>query len=411
MRNNRVEIATDEPTSGITDLIPFGRLLARARVIGLGEATHGTREFFRLKHRLLKLLATRHGPVTLAMEADYGNGLAIDRYVTGLEGQPTRPPLEKLYLIWRTREIADLLTWIRAHNAAAPPRSKIRFFGFDAQSADGALRELRRYLAKVEPTALVSLARLAPLLIAPGSNGQATNKRYRGLPPQKQAEVRAALKALLARLDARRQAYTARSSARLWITARQAVVVAQQAEALARIDPRKNFRARDLAMAQNVRWIAEVGAGKGTRVAVWAHNSHLIHPKNGPMMGAHLRRWFGPAYLAVGFLFHRGSFQTFDFSGPRFRWKVTTLGPSPKGFTATTLAKVGAPMFAVDLRATAPEAVSSWLRAKRPVRAIGHTYVAKYATRAARLGDELDALVFVARTSRARPMGPASPRK
>jgi erythromycin esterase len=391
-------ITTDDPGASSDDLAVVRSVVGDARVIGLGEATHGTREFFRLKHRILAYLAKEMGPCTLAMEADFADAVAIDHYVSGGSGS-LRAAIDALYLVWRTEEVADLLEWMRAFNADPSHPHKIRFFGFDAQNARAALREVRAYLQRVDTKTVPTLSALAPL-------EKVTDEApYRAVEAKDRARIRPALDALVARFDSQHAEYVRRSSEAEWALARQEAVTAKQAERVLSAEGNlARFTARDQAMADNVRWIAKSGA-PDSRVAVWAHNGHIAHTTGAPMMGTRLREALGTGYVAMGLFFDSGSFQTFDVTGGRFKWKETTLGPSPDHFASAKLAKTGVPMFMVDLRARPqPKPVADWLIAEHPIREVGHTFESEErATRDISLGDEVDAALFVARTTRARP--------
>jgi erythromycin esterase len=89
-------LATTDPAVDLTDLAPVSDALANARVVGLGEATHGTREFFQLKHRLVRYLVMEHGYRLFGLEANFSETLALDRYVVHGEGSP-RDALRGIY--------------------------------------------------------------------------------------------------------------------------------------------------------------------------------------------------------------------------------------------------------------------------------------------------------------------------
>lgn len=398
LRDHLAPLATDDPAAATDDLRAVRRIVGDATVVGLGEATHGTREFFRLKHRILEALA-EDGSCTLAMEADFADGLAIGRYVDGRDAD-LHAALDKLYLVWRTEEVAALLAWMRAANVDPARPRKIRFFGFDAQSPRSALVAVREFLQRVDAKALEALGALAPL----ERGGDDAADAYRALPDDVRARARGALADAIVRFDLRREAYTKRSSDAEWASMRQALVTAQQAErVMSAVTGKDRFLARDRAMADNVGWIAKTGAPE-SRVVVWAHNGHVVHPSDAMTMGTNLREAFGSSYVAIGLFFDRGGFQTFDFSGGRFRWKETVLGPSPDAFATASFTKTGVPLFIVDLRSAKPPAVASWLADERPIREVGHTFESEEAaSRGARLVDEVDAALFVAETTRARP--------
>lgn len=113
------------------DLHGWGAGLGGFRVVGLGEATHGSREFFTFKHRLVEYLVTRHAFTVLSLEADHDGCRGIEAYVRTGQGDPVRGLRELGYWTWNTEEMLGLLIWLRAHNAAAAPGREVRGVGVD----------------------------------------------------------------------------------------------------------------------------------------------------------------------------------------------------------------------------------------------------------------------------------------
>lgn len=342
---------TSVPLHGIADLEPLAQMVGDARIVGLGDATHGTREFYQLKHRMLELLVTR-GFTTVALEADWAKARAIDDYVLGGRGDPRALLAGLSVWIWQTEEIVDLLTWMRRYNSDPRHARKLHIAGFDVKTTEGAARLVERYLARVAPD---DAARAAPLLGAlQGPAGAAAAPRPDGQEP--------ALEALRAELQDRRADYVARSSAADWDVAEHAVVVLlQRARELRAGD--HGPRVRDRHMAENVRWLVEHGE-PGGKLVVWAHDGHVSFSWSWQYsMGMRLREIYGRDYLVIGFHFNQGSFQAID--------RVATggaasnllaefhVGPARDGYLEAVLGRA-APRFLVDLR-TAPGDAADWL--------------------------------------------------
>ena len=126
-----------DPGSGFADLEPLGDAWRGARIVALGEATHGTSEFFRMKHRITEFLVTRMGFRHVAMELDPLLGQHVESYV---QGERRENPVAELPWPWRTREVANLVEWMRRYNTPAPAEERIHFSGIDYQ---GARRDFR----------------------------------------------------------------------------------------------------------------------------------------------------------------------------------------------------------------------------------------------------------------------------
>jgi erythromycin esterase len=157
------------PGSGTADLRPFADALAGVRVIGLGEATHGSRELSLLKHRLLEFLVTELGFTVLAMEASVAAAVAVDAYVRHGEGDPAAALRGLGFWTLHTAELLAVLRWLREHNRTAPAAARVSFAGIDPQYPAASLAALRAGTGQAE-AALV--ARLAPLG-TPGRCGSA----------------------------------------------------------------------------------------------------------------------------------------------------------------------------------------------------------------------------------------------
>ena len=118
----RPPFATDDPTAPIDDLEPLRALVGDARIVGMGEGSHGTREFFRMKHRVFEFLVERMGFTIFAIEATFPEALDVDRYVRTGEGDPSALIRGMYFWTWNTDEVLDLVRWMRNYNVAAAYR-------------------------------------------------------------------------------------------------------------------------------------------------------------------------------------------------------------------------------------------------------------------------------------------------
>ncbi len=125
-------IATAGADADARDLEPLSGPLDDARIVGLGEATHGAREFFSLKDRIFRFLVQKKGFTVFAIEAPWLTSLAIDRYITNGKGDP-REALAGTFAVWDNQEVLDLIKWMRAYNVTRGTRPALRFVGIDIQ--------------------------------------------------------------------------------------------------------------------------------------------------------------------------------------------------------------------------------------------------------------------------------------
>src|SRR5262245_42629095 len=131
VKDNAVPLATAEPGSSGADLASLRAMMGDARVVALGEATHGTREFFQLKHRVIEYCVSELGFDVVMFEADYGPTLAINDYVLHGTGSAAEAVAGLNMWVWNTEEVVALVEWIRAWNVGHP--RKVKFYGFDMQ--------------------------------------------------------------------------------------------------------------------------------------------------------------------------------------------------------------------------------------------------------------------------------------
>ena len=302
-----IPFATDDPTASLADLAPFGAMVGSARIVGAGEATHGTREFFRMKHRLFRYLAETQGFTHFAIEATLPESRMIDHYVATGEGEPARLLAGQYFWTWNTQEVLDLIRWMREYNArAGAPR--LRFVGFDMQYPEYAMDSVVAFAVRQdrgEGVAMAQRYQCLNVLRPQSARGTISATGFAQLGPARQAECADSLEAAHARLVARRADWRTPAEADAYDWALRYSEVARQWMRRAR-EPNaaKASALRDVAMAENLAWFAE--REPSARLFAWAHNGHVS--RRSGSMGQALDRRFGDAYRVVGLTFGRGRF-------------------------------------------------------------------------------------------------------
>ena len=407
IREHAVPLRSAEAGHGFADLEPLDGLVGDARVVALGEATHGTREFFQLKHRVFEYLAERLGFTVFAIEANQPEARAIDRYVQGGEGDPEELLRGIYFWTWDTEEVLDLIEWMRRYNADPRHEHALHFAGFDMQTPTVAARETLAYLREVDP----ELAGTEEEILQPLAAAE-TWREVQARPAAELATVLDRLRELVAIFDAHRDDWIERTGADRFTVARQQAIVARQAVEMSAgaAEGSQGGDSRDAAMAANVQWILGTSP-PGTRVMLWAHNGHVRRAPwaNGiAPMGAHLSAALGDDYVALGFVFDRGSFQAIDWTEGRNGpggLREHTVGPAPPGHLGAVFARTGLPLFALDLHTLDGTVAGRWLAAPRPMRSIGAVFSGEETMSAPTVLPELfDGVLFVAETTRARPV-------
>ncbi|MCX4239947.1 erythromycin esterase family protein [Paraliomyxa miuraensis] len=394
-----VPLRTTEPRSGIDDLVALDPVFADATVVGLGEATHGTREFFQLKHRMLEYLVERHGFTVFGLEASRTECRAIDRYVQTGQGDPKQALAGIYFWTWDTEEVLDLIEWMREYNATHP--RTLHFVGFDMQTPDVAARNVVAFLDQVDPR--------APGRDALAMFGRPWNEEtYAALSPAERADVETALERLLVHMQSQRAAWVAATSADAWADAHEDLVQVQQVVAMRNAHGMAVFSARDRAMADNVLHITE-RFGPDTKAVLWAHNGHVArHWSQTDVMGKYLSDALGNDYVSVGFAFDRGGFQALTVAGDSMAGlREHRVGSAKGSDIEAALRQAGPALFALPLRDLPQQGpAAQWLRSPLPMRQIGAGFDRDDlgARVIEPIPERFDVLLFVEETSRARPI-------
>jgi erythromycin esterase len=145
VRTNAIRLRTVEAGHGFDDLQPLRRVIGTARMVTLGEATHGSREFFQLKHRLLEFLATEMGFTIFSIEANMPEAYRLNDYVLNGAGDPAQLLRGMYFWTWDTEEVLDMIRWIREFNKSG--KGRVQFTGFDMQFPNVAADIVRDFVA------------------------------------------------------------------------------------------------------------------------------------------------------------------------------------------------------------------------------------------------------------------------
>lgn len=380
-------------------LQPFAPRLKDARVVAMGEAIHGAREFQQFKVRMFEFLAEKLGFTVFAIEAPWAASLAANRYVLNGEGTPDSA-LAGQANWWQTADVRDLLQWMRRYNQDQSHARKLKFLGFDMMDPGPSEAGVREYLRKVDPVWEKKAGQAFDVL---GHYGE--NATYEHAAPEVKQRTRDTLTALLDRFDAEKDDYIRRSSRQEWVMARQYMALVRQAEAKIADSGDGGRAARDRAMAENVKWMLDQEPA-GTRIMLWAHNAHVASDgSQHEPMGEYLRSMYGPEFVNMGFVFGRGSFRAFDMTNNQEA--EFTLGDPPAGSVDATLAALGMPRFAADLRNLPHGPVADWFGGERRSRQIGGGYSAATPgvwIQPMRPVRAFDFLIFIARTTPSVPL-------
>ena len=368
---NAIQISTVEPRNGFEDLLPIGEMVGDARIVSLGEPTHGNREVFQLKHRMIEYLVEKKGFNIFALECPFGEALDINRYVVDGIGDPERA-LAGIYMwAWDTKEVVDLIVWMREYNSNPDHKKKIKFYGFDPQHIERAARVMLDYLAKVDPTLENKVRPKLGILEIPFSNPELIGIRQWN-PEEVDSLSPQNIHLVMNSFDDKKDHYVQNSSISEWKLAKQH---ARQVEIyIEQYSEGANWNnIRDLGQAQNLKWILD-HEGNDAKMIVWAHNTHVSNASFEGVnhMGFNLKKWYGDDLKIFGFFFNQGGFKSIDLGVPSEGIHDFSVGPAPEEIFEYTMAKTKIPLAAIDLgKIKYKRVVYDWFNKEHPTRHSG----------------------------------------
>ena len=372
LKQNSITIKSIEAGSGFSDLQPLKKILKDVQVIGLGEATHGTHEFFKFKQRLVEFLVTQMGFTAFAMEASFSDCEPINDYILTGKGDRAAVLTNQNYTAWDTEEFSAMLDWMRAYNQKVPDEKKLRFYGLDILSLQKVGREKARlYFQKYLPEKLASLDSVINIF-----KGQEANWLSRMNQTALQQSF-IPLNDLINYLTDHKDRLIGASSLKEWDQTLKHLEIMQQS-VYSNIDSlppsfASNKLERDEYMWQNMKYIME-RERPNTKFIVWAYNGHISTADNGlkstadrekafASLGYYLGQHLKEKYYALGLECYEGTCQTREIL-PDDRWgdlKIDTLHTDLKTIN-WQFAQIGKPYLLVDLRQAWTNAiVSKWL--------------------------------------------------
>lgn len=303
------------PMSSLADLSPLSEA-GDSKIVAMGEATHGTKEFFQLKHKIFRYLAEKHNFRIFAFEADMGEAIYLNNYVQGGSGDIAQIMADKMHFwTWKTKEVEALLTWMRSFNKGKPSSEQVYFIGLDAQHMsyqptliEGYIKTVRPELTAETQSVLKNIKKLTT-----GSRRQIRNN-YQEMTESQQEAISDTLNYLMRKMEAVKEEMILASSDLKYQTMYQLVRNLQQVHQNLYARQKRNDRSlRDKYMAENAIWASQL-FGEKTKIAIWAHNGHISELELKSLfapftpMGYHLDKKIGDDYKSIAFTFNKGTF-------------------------------------------------------------------------------------------------------
>lgn len=317
LKENIIPISTVEAGSGFEDLMPLKDILKDKKIVAMGEATHGTSEFFKMKHRFFKFLVEEMGYRVFAMECDGDGGQVINDYILNGEGNLDEIMESIKYEVFKAEEIKDMIEWMKKYNDDSSHEEKIKFYGFDMENIKSTLPKLSYYLGKLDKGLQVKVKEDILHSLYKGN--------IIGLNNEEIHDMLADINEFKKDMENTKEKYLNNNleneyELALWnlslITQyTEYYVESSKSNDLMNQSPIAS-NLRDKYMASNVKWIQEYESRLGNdKVMLWAHNLHVSYMDgNFKYMSRNLKEMYEDEYYPLGFEFSRGSFNATNMS-------------------------------------------------------------------------------------------------
>lgn len=279
--------------------------LGSARIVGLGEGTHGTKEFFDLKHKIFRSLVLTKNFKAIVFEIPWGNAYVVNEFVVNNIGSADEAVDQTWYWTYDTEEVRALVRWMNLYNQDKSEEDKIHFVGCDPQGSNFNIEAalVREYILSVFPDSMFFISSAyqnLPNTLSDYSNADPFIQDFNIKGAQKVIDL----------LNEQKEMFILNTDITEYEVIKMAAHVIKERE---RIYRTRNFGgARDSLMAHYALWWSEIYAEAGP-IATWAHNLHVMDGGsfNSALMGTVLKDELDDDYINVGFSFGKGSFNAF----------------------------------------------------------------------------------------------------
>jgi protein-L-isoaspartate(D-aspartate) O-methyltransferase len=361
------------------DIDPLLERIGDARVVLIGEASHGTSEFYSMRARITRRLIEDKGFTIVAAEADWPDAARIDNYVRHRDVPPSEWEAFSRFptWMWRNEEVREFIDWLHQHNKSRPFNSRTGFYGLDLYSLYNSVHEILNYLEDIDPDlAMVARHRygcLSPWEADPAAYGHAAlTGAYHNCEPQ--------VTKMLVELHDKRADYELHDGERFLDAAQNAQLVAN-AERYYRMmyyGSRASWNLRDGHMFDTLQNVLGFH-GESSKAVVWAHNSHVgdasateMSARGEHNIGELCRKAFGDQSYLIGFGTDHGTVAAASsWDGPM---EVKAVQPSHPQSYERLFHLTNKPGLILPLRAGHELDVTMELSKPRLERAIGVIY-------------------------------------
>jgi len=414
IKQNAVPLKSVQAENGFDDLKSFKKVLQNVQVVGLGEATHGTKEFFQMKHRMIEFLIKELGFNVLTTEFNYIGTKNINNYILYGKGDAHTALGSQGLMVWDTEEIIDLIEWLRKYNQSVQEEKKVSIIGLDIRCnyIGDNFADIQHFINKVDPQ---NIARNDSLLIL-------VKKLDSGIIQGIDTDsCKNEFLKLVADFSIRRGDFVQHSSVEEYTDIFKRLIIIGQNLCMNYVkmdDARELYyektRLRDYYMASNLMSLVQ-DEKPGTKVIVWGHNMHIskADPKETGdirMFGNFLKEAYGDKYFTFGFSFDKGNFQTFEYSDDRkpLGMQEFTVSADHVNTIDWYFSKTGINPFVINFRINnMPDFMKDFLNTSLLTRRIGGEAIrstVEMMNGFCTINKSYDAMIFINKTTRAIPI-------
>ena len=301
----------NNPLVWADDDLTFLDPVAEKPIIGVGESTHGTAEFFNAKRRIFRYLVENHNYKVFAFEADFGESLFLEKAVQqGSKSQIRSLMSEKMHFwTWRTEEVRNLLEWMSEYNAGKSEEDKVHYMGVDCQFNTYHPQLLNQYLH----AANASFLELSDEVLSKVKTD--SEDRFQGYSPEEFTTYLGQIDALQDSMITHQDALTVATSEKAFELNLRLLRLARQVSEVRYYGSIEDYSVnyRDKYMAENTAWMLDYFGGD--KVVLWAHNAHIANDPNygSGSIGHYLLQELPNDYSTVSFMFSQGDFMARGF--------------------------------------------------------------------------------------------------
>ncbi len=360
--NNINVLDTVEPDEdNMDDLKRLTDVIGDAQVVGLGEATHGTSEFFKMKHRIFRSLAVNKNFKIYILEQDLIPTFQLNKYIVENRGTAST-----WFWYIPIGEYFDLIEWMHLYNITKSYNEKIWIFGCDILSYHKHIAYVRETIEFVDSGLYDKVSKLYSELSS-YSNGF----EYYDIVPEKDKKlIRNDIKMAMDEIIKNKDSLIPKLGQWEYDLLERAALVVIQSEDFY---THKDFPAiRDKYMFDNIEWIRS--KFNNAKIVHSSHNEHIsttlrddLYKREWDSTGFYLREKYQNNYISIGFTFYEGSFHTYYGSG--------VVGPALDGSFESFFEQAKRPIFGINLRVmeiSVPD--GDWIRGPRPFRHIDERF-------------------------------------